>query len=83
MLEGDWLEKAMGVPCDVQELVSNLGRTSVFPQLSLKPYCTSRQALPGAEAMRALVGEVIRKKLGRYRGLIATLRGVGYRFQET
>ena len=57
VLEGDWLEKAMGVPCDVQKLVSNLGRTSVFPQLSLKPYCTSRQALPGAEAMRALVGE--------------------------
>lgn len=57
VLESGWLERTMAVPCDVQELVRNLGRASVFPQLSLKPYCTSRQALPGAEAMRALVRE--------------------------
>ncbi len=50
-----WLERAFGGPVDVEGLSRDLGRTSVFPGLSLKPYCTSRQALPGAEAMRALV----------------------------
>ena len=51
------IDQVSGEPVDVQLLVRNLGRTSVFPELSLKPYCTSRQALPGAEAMRALVAQ--------------------------
>jgi 2-methylcitrate dehydratase PrpD len=55
VFDASWLERSLGVPVDVQKLVGNLGGTSVFPELSLKPYCTSRQALPGAEAMRALV----------------------------
>ncbi len=50
-----WLERAFGGAVDIDQLGRDLGRTSVFPALSLKPYCTSRQALPGAEAMRALV----------------------------
>jgi 2-methylcitrate dehydratase PrpD len=55
VLDGDWLARSLGVPVDLAVLTRDLGRTSVLPQLSLKPYCTARQALPGAEAMRALV----------------------------
>lgn len=57
ILDTGGLERALGVPVDAQMLVRDLGRTSVYPELSLKPYCTSRQALPGAEAMRALVAD--------------------------
>lgn len=57
VLDGEWLARSVGVPVDLTVLVRDLGRTSVLPHLSLKPYCTSRQALPGAEAMRALVAQ--------------------------
>ncbi len=57
VLDANGLQRSLGVPVDANALVRDLGRTSVFPELSLKPYCTSRQALPGAEAMRALVAE--------------------------
>jgi 2-methylcitrate dehydratase PrpD len=57
VLDGDWLALSLGLPVDLGVLVGNLGRTSVLTQLSLKPYCTARQALPGAEAMRALAAQ--------------------------
>ncbi len=57
LLEGQWLDRALGVPVDVAKLTGGLGHTSIYPELSLKPYCTSRQALSAAEAMRALVAE--------------------------
>jgi len=60
LFETDWLSRALGVPVDVGLLASGLGGASVLTQMSLKPYCTSRQALPGAEAMRALVAEGLR-----------------------
>ncbi len=55
VLDGDGLARSLGVPVDMAVLLRDLGRANVLSQLSLKPYCTSRQALPGAEAMRALV----------------------------
>lgn len=60
LYEGNWLERALGVPVNVAMLADGLGGSSVFTDLSLKPYCTSRQALPGAEAMRELVGKGLR-----------------------
>ncbi len=56
-LEGGWLSKAFGVDVDPARLSNGLGASSVFGALSMKPYCTSRQALPAAEAMRALIAE--------------------------
>ena len=55
VVDAAWLERSLGVPVDAAELTRDLGRGSIFPQLSLKPYCTSRQALAGAEAMRTIV----------------------------
>lgn len=57
VVDASWLEKSLGVTVDVEPLLRNLGTTSVFPELSMKPYCTSRQALGGAEAMRQLVAD--------------------------
>ncbi len=57
LLEGKWLEGALGVPVDTSQLTDGLGHTSVYPELSLKPYCTARQALSAAEAMRGLMAE--------------------------
>jgi 2-methylcitrate dehydratase PrpD len=57
VVDQGWLERSLGVPVDLAPLTHGLGETSIFPQLSMKPFCTSRQALPGAMAMRELVEE--------------------------
>src|SRR5262249_5157366 len=59
IMDNGGLSRALGVDVDVQVFTRDLGRTSVLPELSLKPYCTSRQALPGAEAMRAAIASGI------------------------
>lgn len=60
LYDTNWLERALGVPVNVKLLAEGLGGSSVFAEMSLKPYCTSRQALPGAEAMRALIADGLR-----------------------
>jgi 2-methylcitrate dehydratase PrpD len=55
LLEGSWLQDTLGVPVDMTALTSGLGAASVLPELSLKPFCTSRQALSATEAMRRLL----------------------------
>lgn len=57
VVDSGYLERSLGVPVDGALMTGGLGQGSVLPQLSMKPYCTSRQALPGAEAMRALVAK--------------------------
>jgi len=57
LLERAWLEGSLGVPVDTSQLTDGLGQASVYPELSLKPYCTARQALSAAEAMRGLMAE--------------------------
>jgi 2-methylcitrate dehydratase PrpD len=57
LLDGPWLERTLGVPVDMSKLTSNLGERSIYPELTLKPFCTSRQALSATEAMRALVAD--------------------------
>lgn len=57
VIDNGGLTRALGVPVDSEALVRELGRSSILAELSLKPYCTSRQGLPGAEAMRALIAK--------------------------
>ena len=57
LLDGPWLENAQGIKADLTKLTENLGRTSVFPLLGMKPFCTARQALGATDAMMALFDE--------------------------
>lgn len=50
----EWLATTLGLPLNEARLTEGLGHGSVFPELSLKPYATSRQTLSAIEAMRAL-----------------------------
>lgn len=52
LLDGPWLEKMLGVPVAMDTVLNGLGETSVYPELSLKPFCTSRQALSATVAMQ-------------------------------
>ncbi len=57
LLDGAWLEQMLGVPVDIARLTAELGNGSIYPEMSLKPYCTSRQALAATEAMRQLLAD--------------------------
>ena len=57
ILDGPWLEKAQGMPADMIALTKGLGESSIFPALSMKPFCTARQALGAADAFMELLDE--------------------------
>lgn len=57
LLDGQWLERMLGVPVAMATLTGGLSETSVYPELSLKPFCTSRQALSATVAMQELLAE--------------------------
>ncbi len=57
LLDGAWLENAQGIKTDISRLTENLGATSVFPLLGMKPFCTARQALGATEAFISLLDE--------------------------
>jgi 2-methylcitrate dehydratase PrpD len=57
LLDGPWLRDAQGLKADLDALTSGLGRGSVYPQLSLKPFCSAKQALAAIEALMILIDE--------------------------
>jgi 2-methylcitrate dehydratase PrpD len=59
LLDGPWLRDAQGLQADLGKLTSGLGQTSVYAQLSLKPFCSAKQAIASAEALMALLDEGI------------------------
>ena len=57
LLDGAWLEKAQGMPADTAKLIDGLGSKSIYPVLSMKPFCTARQALGPTDAFMALLDD--------------------------
>jgi len=57
LLDGPWLRDAQGLNADLDALTSGLGRSSVYPQLSLKPFCSAKQALAAIEALTTLIDD--------------------------
>jgi 2-methylcitrate dehydratase PrpD len=57
LLDGPWLRDAQGIEADLDALISGLGRSSVYPQLSLKPFCSAKQAIAAVEALMTLTDD--------------------------
>jgi 2-methylcitrate dehydratase PrpD len=57
LLDGPWLRDAHGLEADLGALTANLGRGSVYTQLSLKPFCSAKQAVAATEALMTLIDE--------------------------
>src|SRR5262249_4559407 len=57
LLDGPWLRDAHGLNADLGALTSNLGHGSVYAQLSLKPFCSAKQAVAATEALMTLIDE--------------------------
>jgi 2-methylcitrate dehydratase PrpD len=57
LLDGPWLRDAQGIKADLGALVSGHGRSSVYPQLSLKPFCSAKQAIAAVETFMTLIDD--------------------------
>ena len=57
LLDGPWLRDAHGLEVNLGALTSNLGRGSVYAQLSLKSFCSAKQAVAATEALMTLIDE--------------------------
>ena len=60
LLDKNWLADTHGVALDREVLVSALGAGSVYSALSMKPFCSAKQAIAAVEAFRALLQEGVR-----------------------
>jgi 2-methylcitrate dehydratase PrpD len=89
LLDKNWLIDTHGITLDQKRLTAKLGEGSIYPSLSIKPFCSAKQAIAAVEAFRGIVAE---EKLDRgtitkvrvrvppaYAGMIATRAEAGAR----
>jgi 2-methylcitrate dehydratase PrpD len=88
ILEKNWFADTHGIAFDRDRLTEKLGASCVYSTLSMKPFCSAKQAIAAVEAFRAIIGEgvgvnAITKVRVRvppaYSGMIATGAAPGAR----
>jgi 2-methylcitrate dehydratase PrpD len=59
LLDGPWLRDAHGIAADVGALIAQFGGSagSIYTHLSLKPFCSAKQAIAAIEALTMLIEE--------------------------
>ncbi len=57
LLDGPWLRDAHGIEAKVEALTAGLGKGSVYPQMTIKPFCSAKQAIAAIEALMAIVDD--------------------------
>lgn len=56
LLDGpDWLADTRGIAVDTRHLVEGIGESCVYEELSLKPFCSAKQAIAAVDAVRGLL----------------------------
>lgn len=60
ILDKDWLADTHGLALDRDRLTEKLGVSSVYSALSLKPFCSAKQAIAAVEAFRAVLHRGVR-----------------------
>jgi 2-methylcitrate dehydratase PrpD len=88
LLDGPWLRDAQGIEADLDRLTAGLGTGSVYRELSIKPFCSAKQAVAAVEALMSIVAEgvapdaitrVVVRVPPPYARMIATKAEVGSR----
>jgi 2-methylcitrate dehydratase PrpD len=88
VLDKTWLADTHGIALDQGLLTEKLGASSVYTELSLKPFCSAKQAIAAVNAFQTLLGRDIRaddvsKVVVRvppsYAGMISTRAEAGAR----
>ena len=57
LLDGPWLRDAQGLQVDIGALTERLGVASVYAEMSLKPFCSAKQAIAAIEALMMAIDE--------------------------
>jgi 2-methylcitrate dehydratase PrpD len=55
LLDGPWLRDAHGIEAKLDALTNGLGAGSVYRQMTLKPFCSAKQAVAAIEALMTIV----------------------------
>jgi len=55
LLDKEWLADTHGITLDRARLTDQLGAGSVYPALSIKPFCSAKQAIAAVEAFETIV----------------------------
>jgi 2-methylcitrate dehydratase PrpD len=88
ILDKTWFADTHGIALDRNRLTEKLGASSVFAALSMKPFCSAKQAIAAVEAFRAILASGIRPDAiakvhvhvpKAYAGMIATRAEPGVR----
>jgi 2-methylcitrate dehydratase PrpD len=89
LLDKTWLVDTHGITLDPVRLTDGLGKGSVYSALSIKPFCSAKQAIAAVEAFRTIMHEesVHRDAIAKigvrvppaYAGMIATRAEPGAR----
>jgi 2-methylcitrate dehydratase PrpD len=89
LLQKTWLADTHGIALDPDRLLKGLGSGSVYASLSLKPFCSAKQAIAAIEAFRTILADTnlgteaitrIRVRVPpAYSGMIATPAAPGAR----
>ena len=87
ILDKTWLADSHGIAFDRERLTENLGATSVYAALSMKPLCSAKQAIAAIEAFRMLCDRVPKEAIDKvrvrvppaYAGMISTRAEPGAR----
>ena len=56
-LDRDWLTKTHGAPFDATIMLDGLGDRSSYGELSIKPWCSAKQAIAATQAFRAMLAD--------------------------
>jgi 2-methylcitrate dehydratase PrpD len=88
LLDADWFADTHGISLDTSRLTEGLGGGSIYPGLSLKPFCSAKQGIAAIEAFRAILASGVHAdNIARvrvlvppaYAGMIATRAEPGAR----
>jgi 2-methylcitrate dehydratase PrpD len=55
LLDANWFVDTHGIALDTGRLTDGLGRGSIYPRLSLKPFCSAKQGIAAIEAFRTIL----------------------------
>ena len=55
LLDRDWLASSHGIALDRDRLMAGLGEGTVYRKLSMKPYCSAKQAIAATDGLRQIL----------------------------